>query len=221
MRSLRKALRRYASAPRMFYWQKRLATLGSECDLQPGSVFEYPANIHIGQACRIARHALLRANTSKHPGITLGNRVSLLENTLLNANNGSISIDDRSWLGPFSLIYGNGGVSIGKDVMIASHCAINTVSHHSGDTSRPMSDQDIYTAPVTIEDDVWLGIGSIILQGVRVGKGSIIGAGAVVTHDIPPWSVAVGTPAKVIRKRDFESVNNVTDLQPRAVSVQA
>ena len=220
MLSLTKTLRRYVSALRVFYWQNRLGSMGNGCDIQPGSVFEYPGNIHIGQSCRIARNALLRANTGKHPGITLGNQVSLLENTLLNANNGSISIDDRSWLGPFSLIYGNGEVSIGKHVMIASHCAINTVSHHADDTSIPMNDQGIYTAPVIIEDDVWLGIGSTILQGVRIGRGSIIGAGAVVTRDIPPWSVAVGIPAKIIRKRDRESVNNVTDLQSRAVSAQ-
>lgn len=216
----KRVLRKLSSSLRMLYWQKRVAKMDGECAIQPGAVFEYPDNIHIGQACGIARHALLRANTSKHPGITLGNRVSLLENTLLNANSGSISIDDRSWLGPFSVILGNGGVSIGKDVMIASHCTINTVSHHAGDTSIPMNGQGIYTDPVVIEDDVWLGIGSIILQGVRIGKGSIIGAGAVVTHDIPPYSVAVGTPAKVIRKRDHESINNITDLKPRAVSMQ-
>lgn len=220
MPSLKKALRQYASVSRMFYWKSRLGALGDECDIQPGSVFEYAANIHIGHSCRIARHALLRANTGKHPGIMLGNRVSILENALLNANQGTIHIGDRSWLGPFSLIYGNGGVSIGKDVMIASHCAINTVSHHTDKTSIPMNDQGIYTAPVIIEDDVWLGIGSTVLQGVSIGRGSIIGAGAVVTRDIPPWSVAVGTPAKVIRKRDRESVNNITELQSRAVSVQ-
>lgn len=86
--------------------------------------------------------------------------------------------------------------------MIASHCAINTVSHHTDRKDIPMSTQGIHTAPVIIEDDVWIGIGAVILQGVRIGEGSIVGAGSVVTRNIPAGSIAVGVPARIIGSRN-------------------
>jgi acetyltransferase-like isoleucine patch superfamily enzyme len=64
-----------------------------------------------------------------------------------------------------------------------------------------MKDQPTYVAKVIIEDDVWIGANATILPGVRVGKGSVIGAGSVVTNDIPEYSIAVGIPARVISKR--------------------
>ncbi|MCP5136685.1 MAG: acyltransferase [Gammaproteobacteria bacterium] len=120
---------------------------------------------------------------------------------LINANEGHVNVGADSWLGPFCLIYGNGGVDIGNNVLIAAHSSINTVSHHADRTDIPINNQGIYTDPVVIEDDVWLGLNVSVLQGVRIGKGSIIGAGAVVNKDIPPYSIAVGIPARVIRQR--------------------
>ena len=123
------------------------------------------------------------------------------ENALINANRGFVSIGRGSWVGPCTVIYGNGRVDIGANVMIASHCAINTVSHNASRTDIPMRDQGLNCDPVLIGDDVWIGIGAIILQGVRIGRGSIIGAGAVVTRDIPAYSIAMGTPARVTGSR--------------------
>lgn len=193
-----KTLIRIASQSlRFHWWHSRLATLGAGTDIQPTAVFEYPENIMIGKHCRIARQALLRANTGNQPGIRFGGHVSVLENVLINANRGHIVIGDHSWIGPGSIIYGNGGVNIGDDVMIASHCVINTVSHHFSRQDMPMSRQGTYCDPVIIDNDVWIGTAAIILQGVHIGRGSIIGAGAVVTRNIPPFSIAVGMPARV------------------------
>ena len=182
---------------RYYWWRNRLASLGSGTDIQPTAHFEYAANIIIGRYCRIARQVLLRANTDNDPGIRIGNHVSVLENVLINANRGHVAIGDHGWIGPGSIVYGNGGVDIGSDVMIASHCVINTVSHHASRNDVPMNRQGTYCDPVIIDDDVWIGTAAVILQGVRIGRGSIIGAGAVVTRDIPPFSIAVGVPARV------------------------
>ena len=104
-------------------------------------------------------------------------------------------------MGPFCLLYGNGDIRIGDGVLIAGHTSINTVSHHAERVDIPISEQGTEIAPVVIHDDVWIGLNAVILQGVTIGRGAIIGAGAVVTRDIPAWSVVCGVPAKVVRSR--------------------
>jgi len=209
MVSLKKAIRNSGSMLRHAFWRRLLGSLGSCPDIQPRAHFEYPGNILVGEKCRIARQVIMRANTDEKPGIDIANEVSVQENVLINANRGFVSIGHGSWVGPGSVISGNGGVDIGENVMIASHCAINTVSHNYCRTDIPMRDQGLSCDPVLIGDDVWIGIGAIILQGIRIGHGSIIGAGAVVTRDIPPFSIAMGTPARVTGNRPHpDSVDN-------------
>ncbi|MCH9670717.1 MAG: acyltransferase [Gammaproteobacteria bacterium] len=180
----------------------RLRSMGAGCVIEPGVSLQYPNNIELGANCRIARNAVLRANTGQCPGLTLGDQVSVLENGLFGTNEGHIHIGDRSWFGPGCLIYGNGGVDIGDDVLIAAHTSINTVSHNADRCDIAINAQGTYCAPVVIENDVWIGLNVCVLQGVRIGRGAIVGAGAVVTRDIPPWSIALGTPAQVVRRRD-------------------
>ena len=200
-------------ALRRAWWRLRLAALGSRADIQPGACFEYPGNIELGTQCRIARHSLIRANSEHRPGIRIGDRVHVQEFALINANRGHVSIGEDSWVGPHSVIYGNGGVTIGSDVMIASHCAINTVSHRCERGDIPMRLQGVYCDPVVIEDDVWIGTGAVILQGVRIGRGSIVGAGAVVTRSIPPGSVAIGVPARCTPRRKQSGASDQAVLE--------
>jgi len=194
-------LRTSSAVLRQKWWQYQLAELGNNADIQPTVHMEYASRIRIGNDCRIARQTIVRANTDDQKSIRLGNSVSLLENTLVSANRGHVTIGDNSWLGPHSVIYGNGGVDIGEHVLVASHCVINTVSHNFSKTDTPMNCQGINTESVTIENDVWIGTGAVILQGVRIGYGSIVGAGAVVTKSIPPFSIALGVPARVTGNR--------------------
>lgn len=193
--------RKSSAALRHTWWQLQLANLGTGADIQPTAHFEYTSRIHIGNHCRIARQAIIRANTDDCKSIFLGDNVSVQENSLISANRGHVAIGDNSWLGPNSVVYGNGGVDIGKNVLVASHCVINTVSHNFSCTEMPMNDQGTNIDPVIIEDDVWIGTGAVILQGVCIGRGSIIGAGSVVTRSIPPFSIAVGVPARVTGNR--------------------
>jgi maltose O-acetyltransferase len=95
-----------------------------------------------------------------------------------------------------------GPVRIGQFVMMAPEVLILTQNHEFADPAVPMARQGTRPVqPVVIEDDVWIGRRVIILPGVRVGRGSILGAGAVVAKDIPPYSIAVGNPARVVRSR--------------------
>ncbi len=101
----------------------------------------------------------------------------------------------------------NNRIDIGSRVLIASDVKMYTATHSTQPSVRNHSGHpdpafwcQTYSRPITIEDEVWIGGGAIVLPGVTIGKGSVIGAGAVVTKDIPPYSVAVGSPARVIRQ---------------------
>lgn len=113
----------------------------------------------------------------------------------------NITIGKNSTLNQGVIIDGFGSVSIGEGVRIASGSVINTADHNFEDPKDFIYKQGYICAPVIIEDDVWIGANVCINKGVTIGKGSVIGGGSVVTKDIPPYSIAVGVPAKVIRTR--------------------
>jgi len=114
----------------------------------------------------------------------------------------NLEIGDNSGIGVNAQLYTAGGIVIGDNVMMGPDVVILTQNHRYDDITRPMREQGYESAPVIIEDDVWIGTRVIVLPGVRIGQGSIIAAGAVVTRDIPPFSIVGGNPAKVIKKRD-------------------
>jgi acetyltransferase-like isoleucine patch superfamily enzyme len=103
-------------------------------------------------------------------------------------------------------------VTIGDRVLIASKVFISDHDHGSygkdnlhSSPSIPPGERELSSSPVSIEDDVWIGEFVAILAGVRIGKGSIVGAMSTVTTDIPPYSIAVGSPARVVKTFNFES----------------
>ncbi len=187
---------------RLRWYRLRLGGLGQGCRIEPGVSLQYPGHIRIGDGTGIGRNVTLRANTERSPGIELGRGVSINDSVVINANRGQVTLGDRSWLGPFCLVYGNGGVTIGSNVLVAGHSSINTVSHSAERCDIPINEQPVAIDPVVIEDDVWIGLNAVILQGVTIGRGTIVGAGAVVNKSIPPWSIAVGVPARVIGRRN-------------------
>ncbi|MEI7554283.1 acyltransferase [Candidatus Chlorohelix sp.] len=116
-----------------------------------------------------------------------------------NLPNAHIKIGKRCIIGEFSIIRGQGGVTIGDSVLFAPMVQVLAVQHRYGDTTRPVMDQGITAKGIEIGDGAWLGSAAIVLDGVKIGKGAIIGAAAVVTKDVPDHCIAVGNPAKVVR----------------------
>jgi maltose O-acetyltransferase len=110
-----------------------------------------------------------------------------------------IEIADFVSIAPFVHIWGNGGVRLGKCTMIASHTAITSVTH---DYAQSEMYKTLITKPVEIGEHVWIGSHSVIMPGIRVGNGAVIGAGSIVTHDVPPFTIVNGVPARVVKTRN-------------------
>lgn len=138
-------------------------------------------------------------------GIEIGANSCIMHNTELHVFNfrdlphAFIRIGAGVFVGESVVIRGQGGVTIGNDVLIGPLAKILAVNHNFADVSRPVIDQGITGQGIVIEDGAWIGAGAAILDGVRVGRGAVVGANAVVTKDVPPHTLAVGTPARVIR----------------------
>ena len=154
----------------------------------PGSF----SKINIGQ--RKIRNVLARCFA---PGI----------DKTVNIENGAV-FSSRVVAGEYSNIgikaYIQGKTTIGKYVMMGPECIIYTFNHETSRIDIPMCKQGFRDEKeVVIDDDVWIGSRVIILPGVHIGKGVVIGAGAVVAKDVPAYSVAVGNPATVVKKRNM------------------
>lgn len=137
--------------------------------------------IVMGENCMVAPNAVLQGN------IRMGSNCSVQYNSLL--------------VGYGDPVDAKGVISIGNNVRIAPNVMIISANHVFSDPDTPIRLQGMDVSSITIEEDVWIAGGVHITAGVTIGKGSVIGAGSVVTHDIPPYSVAVGVPAKVIKQR--------------------
>ena len=106
-----------------------------------------------------------------------------------------LELGDQVDIGEFVVLRASGGLRIGSRVLIAAHAVVTTRGH----PEQPPRYAKVVDAPVTIEDDVWIGAGAIVLPGVTVGRGSIVAAGAVVTRSVDPYTVVAGVPAVPIR----------------------
>lgn len=133
----------------------------------------------------------------------LGTRSVIEDFSTVNNGVGDVLIGERSIVGLGNTIIGP--VQIGNDVMLAQNIVVSGMNHGYEDISLPPSRQKDICKQIVIGDNVWIGANSVITIGVQIGKHSIIGAGSVVTKDIPAFSVAVGNPAKVIKQYNFSS----------------
>lgn len=119
----------------------------------------------------------------------------------LRSHAGRVTIGAKAVIGGGTVVNSYLDVSIGEGALFADDVHITDFDHRTERCDVPIKDQGIVTSPVRIGADVWLGRGVTVLRGVDIGEGSVIGAHAVVTRDIPAYSVAVGAPARVVRSR--------------------
>lgn len=159
-------------------------------------------NVFIGKSMNV--------HTFKDAKIILGNNVRLGNNARLalyksGENQAEIFIGDNTYIGNYLSIITADKVMIGKKVLMASHITI--MGHNHGINPENMGtygDQPLVCGGVVIDDEAWIGERVCILPGVKIGKRAIVGAGAIVTTDIPDYCIAVGNPAKVIKEYNFK-----------------
>ena len=152
--------------------------------------------------CRLSPQAYINPRGG---AITIGAHSTVALGAIVQGN---VALGDNASVQAYSVLVGYGSldaptgpIQIGNDVRIAPHVMMIAANHRFAAPDRPIRNQGLDHAPIVIEDDVWIGGRVNVVAGVRIGRGSVIGAGAVVTKDIPPYSVAVGVPARVIRSR--------------------
>jgi len=166
----------------------------------------HPHKIKLGTGCVLDDFVVLDAKGQSAEGIVLGDNVYVGRNTVLSCKDGSISIGDYSNIAANCSFLSETQIRLGKYVFIAGHCYVVAGGNHSfTDFTRPiMLQPSISKGGVIIEDDVWVGAGSLILDGVRIGRGSVIGAGTVLTQPVPEYSVVIGS--RQIRRRDRREI---------------
>lgn len=184
------------SMPRRETWGQRLAlwvgyrmairhrrvTIDPSCAISP------EARVHPRQgAIEIGAHSTLALGAIVQGNVRIGTRCSVQARSILV---GYGTHEDCA-----------GRIMLGDAVRIAPHVLVFAANHNFDDATRPIHGQGLSPAPITIEDDVWIGSQSVVTAGVTIGKGAVIGAGSVVTKSIAPYSVAVGVPARVIKSR--------------------
>lgn len=138
-----------------------------------------------------------------HPeNIEIGDNVYIGHNTILKAyHRNKFIIGNNSWIGQGCYFHSAAGIRIGNAVGIGPMVKIISSYHKEEGLDKPILFSPLEFKEVVLEDGCDIGIGSIILPGVRIGKGAIIGAGSVVTKDVSAYSIAAGVPAKLLRKR--------------------
>ncbi len=140
-------------------------------------------------------------------GVTLGDNVTIARGTVIQATGVmtrlgvGLEMGANANLGHYSFVGAAGGVRIGANVLIGQRVSFHSENHTFERTDVPIKAQGVTQQGIVIEEDCWLGAGTIFLDGVTVARGSVIAAGSVVTKDVAPYSVMGGVPARLIRNR--------------------
>lgn len=148
--------------------------------------------------CRRTRMDVLPFNK-----FSLGSYSTIEDFATVNNGVGDVHIGDRTRIGMGNVVIGP--VHIGNDVILAQNIVMSGLNHVYEDIHTPIHRQPVTMKTITIEDECWLGANVVVTAGVRIGKHSVVAAGAVVTKDIPPNSIAVGNPARVIKQYNPET----------------
>jgi len=180
--------------------------------IEHGVRLAQPANIRLGRNVFLDSDVYLHACPN---GIHIGDDSFIMHGSVLHVFNfrdlphAGITLGRQCFIGEMNVMRGQGGITLGDYVYTGSWVQILAVNHVFDDPHTPIKNQGITAQGIVIEDDVWLAASAIVLDGVHIGRGSVVGAGAVVTQDLPPFSVAVGSPARVVRdRREAKKIKN-------------
>ncbi len=194
MTRLRRALRRTPAPPWLI---AAYLSVRWRCRVSPSARVRYPLAVTLGRGARVGRATIIASGN----GVELGTAVEIGDGALFDAQGGRITVGPRSAIGPFVVVYGEGTVSIGADVSIATHSTVVALNHIFDDRDSPIRRQGASARGIRIEDDVWVSANCVLVDGITLQHGSVVAAGAVVTKSVAPYTVISGIPAKFLRDR--------------------
>jgi acetyltransferase-like isoleucine patch superfamily enzyme len=169
---------------RYWFWKMMIQSMGGKIG----------KNVKFYEGVRIVGNSL--------GAMTIGDDVRILRGvTMSTSSQGKIRIGNKVHIGEGTIIFSDLSIDIGDNVIIGPQNTIVDFDHTYESAEIPINQQEIYRQEVIIEEDVWIASHCVITKGVRLGKGCVIGAGSVVNKDLPPYSVAVGVPVRVVKKR--------------------
>ncbi len=192
----------YAAKLRLEYYKTKFKSMGENVYIGKGVTIVNPEFISVGNNVEIKNDVTLIARGEG--GITLADGVRIQERVYLDTervNTGYINIGKNVYIGTGTTLFGHMGLEIGDDCLLAQNIQLTPYSHIFDDPNSIIYSQGGHCKKVTIGRDVYIGMRAAIMYSGDIGEGSVIGAGSVVVKPIPPYSVAVGCPAKVIKER--------------------
>lgn len=141
-------------------------------------------------------------------GIIFGNNVTISRGVMIRPSSyyggdmgKGLVMGDNSSIGPYGFVGCSGKIIIGNNVMFGPKCSLFAENHNFSDTEHSIKSQGVNQKGITIEDDCWIGSNVVILDGVTIGKGSVIGAGTLITKDVPAWSIVIDKRNQQVRNR--------------------
>ena len=161
----------------------------------------HPHKIEVGDNTIIDDNCLLDAKGRSNSGIRIGNGVFVGRNSILSCKNGDIVLEDNVNIGFNSEVFSGSNVTLGHDTLVAAYCYFIGGDHDADAMDKAVLHQGSTSRGIQVGANGWFGAGVKVLDGVKTGEHCVVGAGAVVTGDVPPYSISAGVPARVIRDR--------------------
>jgi acetyltransferase-like isoleucine patch superfamily enzyme len=156
----------------------QLAQCGEDCVFEADVLIFHPQNVYIGRDVYVGHRTILKGYHKNQLHIGAG-----------------------TWIGQMCFMHSAGGIRIGERVGIGPGVMLLTSEHQELGRSHAPLESPVDFAPIVVEDEVNLGMGTIVLPGVTIGRGARVGAGSVVTQDVKPYSIVAGSPARFLRER--------------------
>lgn len=156
----------------------QFAAIGTNVVIEPGALVFHPENIYLGSHIYVGHNAMLKGY-----------------------HKNEMRIGNGCWIGQMCFFHSAGGITIGENVGIGPNVQILTSYHREEGLHKPILHSGLNFAAVVIEEDCDIGMGTIILPGITIGRGAQIGAGAVITKDVPAYAVVAGVPGRILHMR--------------------
>lgn len=166
-----------------------------------GVVLRHPHKVHLGDSVTVDDQVVLDAKGSANRGIDVGSGAFLGRGTILSCKDGDITIGDHANFGFHCEVFSGSSVTIGRHALFAAQVYLVGGGHEFEGRDAAVIDQPRTSRGIVLGDNVWLGTGAKVLDGVRIASHCVVGANAVVACDLPEGAIAAGVPARILRQR--------------------